>query len=684
MNPIDPIAQVAVPRPLRTLLSYSLPDGQNPPPGTRVLVPLGKQQAVGLVISVDTAQASAEENGFALKPVEAILDHAPLPDAHLLELLQWAARYYHHPIGEVIFSALPIALRKPKPLSTRLQKLATVTNLPAPPAGDSAEDRLRSKLLLTDEQQHCLHQIQQWNQQAPLRPILLHGITGSGKTEIYLRLIAPLLAAGQQALVIVPEIGLTPQLLQRFQRFFADTPLACLHSGLSDGERLKAWLQARSGQARIIIGTRSAIFAPAPQLGLIVIDEEHDASLKQQEGFRYHARDLAIKRAQMLSIPIVMGSATPALESLYNAQTGRFHYVRLNRRPGASVTPALNIQDTRPFELQAGLAPPSLQAIRQTLARGEQVMVFLNRRGFAPTLFCPSCGWHASCNHCSVNMTWHARRNRLVCHHCGAEQATPAQCPACKNPNLTTQGQGTERLELSLQTSFPGFPVVRIDRDTTSRKGELEAKLTTVRSNEPLILVGTQMLAKGHDFPNLTLVIILDIDHSLLSTDYRALERLGQLLVQVAGRAGRADKPGRVILQTSQPDHPLLHQLVGHGYTPYARQLLEERQRWHFPPFGHQALIRANSSASMEKALKFLDNISQRLASTEGADLQRLGPTPAPVEKRANRYRAQLLLGSRQRAVLHTALHQLLQTDSKLPGRSGIRWSVDIDPIEFS
>ncbi|SDZ98551.1 replication restart DNA helicase PriA [Thiothrix caldifontis] len=685
MNQERHITQVAVPRPLRTLLSYTLSTEQQPAPGTRVLVPFGKQYAVGLVMSTATVATDAADNSFMLKAVETILDATPLADPHLLELLQWAARYYHHPVGEVIFSALPGALRKPKPLSSRLQKwlAAPPTCLAAEPNPDGNE-RLPNTLLLTDEQQQCLHSIQQWNQQTPRRPILLHGITGSGKTEIYLRLIEPLFTAGKQVLVIVPEIGLTPQLLLRFARFFGDTPMACLHSGLSDGERLKAWLQARSGAARLIIGTRSAIFTPAPHLAMIVIDEEHDASLKQQEGFRYHARDLAIKRAQMLDIPIVMGTATPSLEALYNAQTSRFHYVRLNQRPGTTRKPDLHIQDTRPFELQAGLTPHSLQAIRQTLARGEQAMVFLNRRGFAPTLFCPACGWHASCQHCSANLTWHARRNRLVCHHCGAEQATPLQCPVCKNPKLTTQGQGTERLELTLQTTFPAALVVRIDRDSTSRKGQLEDKLSTVRGNDPLILVGTQMLAKGHDFPNLTLVVILDIDQSLLSTDYRALERLGQLLVQVAGRAGRADKPGRVILQTSQPEHPLLHQLVGQGYTPFARQLLEDRKRWHFPPFGYQALIRASSTASMEKALQFLEHISQRLLTIDSATIQRLGPIPAPLEKRANRYRAQLLLSSQQRAALHAALHQLLQQATTLPGRSGVRWSIDIDPIEFS
>jgi primosomal protein N' (replication factor Y) len=674
MTETTQIAHIAIPRPLRTSLSYLLAEGIQATVGARVLVPLGKHHTVGLLLALEAQSPTLPTTDFNLKTVDTVLDNAPLPDAHLLELLQWAARYYHHPIGEVLFSALPIALRKAKPLPKRMQKW-----LQANPKQEPATIPTDG-LYLTDEQTQCIETLQQWHTEIPPRPTLLHGITGSGKTEIYLRLIVPLIAAGQQALVIVPEIGLTPQLLQRFARFFGDTPTVCLHSGLSDGERLQAWLQARSGQARIIIGTRSAIFTPAPHLGLIVVDEEHDASLKQQEGFRYHGRDLAIKRAHLLGIPVVLGTATPSLESLYNVQTGRFHYQRLNQRPGAASSPGLQIQDIRPFDLQAGLSPASLQAIRRTLARGEQAMVFLNRRGFAPTLYCPACGWHASCAHCSVNMTWHARRNRLVCHHCGAEQATPNVCPTCHNPKLTTQGHGTERLELALQSHFPDFPVIRIDRDTTSRKGELAAKLDTVRTNEPLILVGTQMLAKGHDFPNLTHVTILDIDQSLLSTDYRALERLGQLLVQVAGRAGRADKPGQVILQTSQPEHPLLHQLIGQGYTPFARQLLEERKRWGFPPYGHQALIRASSTSSMEKALHFLQHISQLLTFQE---IQRLGPTPAPLEKRANRYRAQLLLSSTQRATLHTALNTLTQHEKQLPGRSAVRWSIDVDPIEF-
>lgn len=669
------IIHVAVPRPLRTTLSYILSEGEQAAVGYRVSVPLGKQLSAGLITKLEKYHTGADEN-FGLKAVHAVLDEIALPDTHWLELLEWATRYYHHPIGEALFSALPVMLRKPKSLSKRMQKLLTTT------PEKNQYPKPHSRLVLSEEQQHCLQSIQQWNQAKTPRPILLHGITGSGKTEIYLHLITPLLTKGRQALVVVPEIGLTPQLLARFARFFPDANIVCLHSGLSDGDRLKAWLQARSGQANIIIGTRSAVFTPAPHLGLIIVDEEHDASLKQQEGFRYHGRDLAIKRAQMLKIPVILGTATPSLESIYNVQTGRYHHIRLHQRPGTARPPSLQIQDTRPFTLEAGLTPPSLQTIRATLQRGEQVMIFLNRRGFAPALFCPSCGWQASCPHCSVNMTWHARRNRLVCHHCGAEHSTPTACPACHNPKLTTQGQGTERLELVLQATFTDFPVIRIDRDSISRKGELEDKLNTIRSNAPLILVGTQMLAKGHDFPNLTLVVILDIDQSLLSTDYRALEKLGQLLVQVAGRAGRAEKPGQVILQSSQPEHPLLHQLVGQGYTAFARQLLEERKRWHYPPFGYHALIRANAS-SMEKAIKLLDHINQLLAHSDHP-IQRLGPVPAPLEKRANRYRAQLLLGSRQRASLHNAVQYILTQETKLPGRSSVRWSVDIDPIDFA
>lgn len=694
------LVQVAIPRPIHSTLSYLLPensassdttllDAANRWLGRRVAVPLGKQETAGIILQCSHYEPNTAPDTdthaqptFTLKTLTQVLDEVALVDAHLLALLEWAARYYHHPIGEVVFTALPLALRQAKPLGKRAQALLnspTTVVIPTPTA---------TGVTLTAEQQQCLATMQTWLQTAPPKPILLHGITGSGKTEIYLHLMTQVLAQNQQVLVIVPEIGLTPQLLARFTHFFTETAMVCLHSGLSDGERLKAWLKARSAQARIIIGTRSAIFTPAPQLGLIVVDEEHDASLKQQDSFRYHARDLAIKRAQMLGIPVILGTATPSLESLHNTQSSRFHYCRLNQRPGMARTPNVQLQDVRPFSgiLQAGLTPPSLQAMRNTLLRGEQVMVFLNRRGFAPALYCQSCGWQAACPHCSVNMTWHARRNRLVCHHCGVEHPTPSICPQCHQTQLTTQGQGTERLELVLQNHFATYPMIRIDRDVTRRKGELEAKLATVRTNEPLVLVGTQMLAKGHDFPNLTLVIILDTDQSLHSTDYRALERLGQLLVQVAGRAGRADKAGQVILQTAQPEHPLLNYLLGQGYGAFATQLLTDRQRWAYPPFTYQALIRASSPHSMEKALDFLQQISPLIMAEQPTltALQCLGPVPAPLEKRANRYRAQLLLTSRQRPVLHAALHRLQQHENRLAGRSTVHWSIDVDPIEFS
>ena len=669
------LAQIVVPRPFRTALTYLVPTDLKLQVGTRVVVPLAKQQSIGLVLALNSIDPEAN-TASNLKPLDAILDADALVDAHLLQFLQWAAEYYHHPLGEVIFHALPANLRKPKPVSKRLQPL-----LPAQPAAANRANSSHSSLNLSDEQAACLSQLQTWT--AEHKPILLHGITGSGKTEIYLRLMQPLIAKGEQVLMLVPEIGLTPQLLQRVSEFFAGISIVNLHSGLSDGERLKAWLRARNGSAQIIIGTRSAVFTPAPQLELIIIDEEHDASFKQQEGFHYHGRDLAIKRAAMLKIPLLLGTATPALETLQNVAAKRFHYAKLEQRPGSTRLPKLLLQDTRQLNLHAGLTPPSLQALEQTLARGEQAMVFLNRRGFAPTLHCPTCGWQASCPHCSVNLTYHARRHRLLCHHCGFEQVTPEHCPSCHNPSITTIGHGTERLEISLQQQFADYPVLRIDRDATQTKQALTDKLEQVYSNVPLILVGTQMLAKGHDFPNLTLVVILEIDQSLFSTDYRALERLGQLLIQVSGRAGRADKPGQVILQTSQPDNPFLHQLISQGYAPFAQHLLEARKRWHFPPFSYQALIRASHMQSMEKVMLWLEQVSQHITALGLNSVHCLGPTPAVIEKRANRYRAQLLLSSPKRAPLHSALYHLTQ---QLPvsGRSGMRWSIDIDPIDFT
>jgi primosomal protein N' (replication factor Y) len=675
-------------------------------------------------------------NQYKLKPIKALIDREALLDAHLLELIQWAARYYQHAIGEVVFTALPNALRagKPLPQTVTWQALAkpeaatlvkrakrqaelyqwlsqqptaasasaihsylgdgwravlgalidkglVEEKLSQPQATKPSLGKVTAKLELSEQQQTCLEQCSNWMQTANPQPILLHGVTGSGKTEIYLRLIEQVLAQGLQTLVLVPEIGLTPQLVQRFADHFPEQRISSLHSGLNDTERLQAWMEARSGQADIVIGTRSAVFTAFAHLGLIIIDEEHDTSLKQQEGFRYHGRDLAIKRAQMLNIPILMGTATPALETLHNADQGRYHYLRLEQRPGRARQPSLEVQDIRGHHLHSGLSKLTLQAIERTLERNEQAMLFINRRGFAPMLLCPACGWLAHCPACSANMTYHARKSRIICHHCGADERAESHCPACNHPQLITQGHGTERIELVLQQYFPETPVVRIDRDTTSRKGSLERHLDTVRNTERLLLVGTQMLAKGHDFPNLTLVVILDVDAALLSSEYHALERFGQLLTQVAGRSGRADKAGHVILQTTQPQHPMLLTLLQNGYLAFARQLIEERKRWQFPPFSFQALIRAEA-AEMDQALQLLEHIRALIPQQEGVLL--MGPVPAPLEKRAERYRAQLLIQTDTRNLRHACLNYLTIQEKTIPNQKSIRWSIDIDPVELS
>ncbi len=541
-----------------------------------------------------------------------------------------------------------------------------------------------TKLELTDEQQSCIQQID------AAKPYLLHGVTGSGKTEVYLRTIEPILKAHQQVLILVPEIGLTPQLLSRFVDYFSpanfthDQPvnIAIMHSKLSDGERMMAWLAAKTGQLDVLIGTRSAVFAPMPRLGMIIIDEEHDSSLKQQEGFRYHARDLAVKRAYDLSIPIILGSATPSLETLHNSDLQRYHYLHLSKRPGARAHPTVLVQDIRGLPLDSGVCSPLLSAIREHIAAGNQVMLFLNRRGFAPTLLCPKCGWHAECPGCDANMTYHSNSQRLKCHRCDFERPVDNSCPECGNTHITTRGQGTERIEQKLQTHFPDTQIIRVDRDTTSRKGALQQKLDLVNQGEAAILIGTQMLAKGHDFPNLTLVGILDVDQSLFSTDFRAWERLAQLIIQVSGRAGRAEKKGTVMLQTTQPDHPFFQTLLSQGYLAIAQQSLSERKNWYFPPYSYQALIRANA-AKQENAIGFLRKVKEQLEPYQSNDFVLLGPAPSPIEKRANRYRAQLLVTAVTRKQLHQALGLLIQNSSSIRKTGAVRWSVDVDPIDY-
>ena len=732
------ILHVAIPRPLYSLFDY-LPatnSTQEPKVGCRVRVPFGNTQITGFIIEISTT--SIHES---LRPIDELLDTDPLLDEQTLKLLQWSSEYYHHPLGDVIQNAIPIALRgkrkvpinycwqinsestdnyksllsrSPKQLAVyealslcadglmaselklgfgagwrnlikQLEKKQLINQQEAsasfPLMTGAIDDSKR--LTLTDEQSQCLESITTLCQAEKPKPILIHGITGSGKTEVYLRAMTPVLQDHKQVLILVPEIGLTPQLLSRFKAYFPQHHIAVLHSGLAAVERMQAWLSAQSGQAHILIGTRSAVFTPMPKLGMVVIDEEHDSSLKQQEGFRYHARDLAVKRCYDQNIPILLGSATPSIESLHNVNLKRYHYLRLNKRPGASQSPTIVLQDIRGLPLEAGISPPLLKEAKQHLNEGNQVMLFLNRRGFAPAIYCPQCGWHAQCSSCDSNMTYHSKHHRLICHHCDYNRSVDANCPDCNFSHITTKGQGTERIESILQTHFPSTQLIRIDRDTTSRKGELAKKLAIIHKGNPAILIGTQMLAKGHDFPNLTLVGILDVDQSLFSTDFRAQERLAQLVIQVSGRAGRANKKGKVILQSCQPEHPFFSTLLSQGYLAIVKQSLHERKTWHFPPHAHQALIRANAE-KQHHALAFLQQLKVSIEPFQSLEVVLLGPAPSPQEKRADRYRMQLLITTEKRGQLHHIVKVLTKQAGKTKKTGKVRWSVDIDPIDYN
>ena len=512
------------------------------------------------------------------------------------------------------------------------------------------------------------------------RIFLLHGVTGSGKTEVYLRAIESVIASEKQALVLVPEIALTPQLVARFQERFA-TSMAVLHSSLNDTERLVAWRAARSGAAAIVIGTRSAVFAPLKAPGIVIVDEEHDQSYKQQEGFRYSARDLAIARAQRHDIPVVLGSATPSLESLARAKKQPGALIELPDRAGNAQPPRLRLVDLRKHAQSEGIATPTAQSIKQHLDANGQVLLYLNRRGFAPVLFCPSCGWSAACSRCDARMTVHRRTGKLVCHHCGHESAIPELCASCHSPAKPV-GEGTERIEDTVARLFPDAPIARIDRDSIRRKGDLEAALDRIHGGQARILVGTQMLTKGHHFPNVTLAVVLNADQGLFGADFRAAERLAQNIVQVAGRAGRAERAGEVLIQTEYPEHPLLVSLLNHGYSAFAEQALLEREQAHWPPFARLALLRAEA-ATMETAMSFLGSTRELARDAKAAAVRILGPVAAPMPRRAGRYRAQLLLHAPSHTPLQNLLMRLLPQAESLSQAKKVRWSVDVDPLEL-
>ena len=540
----------------------------------------------------------------------------------------------------------------------------------------SGQLSLGEKPVLTDEQAASVEAITATL--GGFRCHLLDGITGSGKTEVYLRLAEKTLEQGRQVLILVPEIGLTPQLLRRFRQRFGLDPVVS-HSAVAAGERLGAWAAALRGEAQLFIGTRSALFLPLSRPGLLIIDEAHDSSFKQQDGFRYAAADVAVKRAQALDVPVVLGTATPSLETVHNADLGRFAHHRLRERATGAREPAWRVVDLKQQRLEAGLSPPVLEAMDETLARGEQVLVFLNRRGYAPVLLCHDCGWHGSCRHCDANLTWHRQSRRLHCHHCGAVEPAPRFCPDCSADALEGAGEGTEQLEGFLSRRLPDVPLHRVDRDRVRRKGELEAVVDAVRAGDPCVLVGTQMLAKGHHFPRVTLVVVVNLDQALYSADFRATERLGQLLVQVAGRAGREERPGTVILQTHHPDHEGLQRLLREGYESFSRGLLEERRLAALPPFGFQATLRAEAQ-DRGAVQRFLD---EALAAWNGPPGTAFGPLPAMMERRGGRLRWHLLLQATNRAQLQGWLDQWLPRLQSLPSARKVRWALDLDPQEF-
>jgi primosomal protein N' (replication factor Y) len=731
MSATAPIARVAVPGPLHELFDYRLPAGAAPAPGTRVRVPFGRGHRIGVVIECadhsDIPQAR-------LRDIDSLLDDAPLFPGELLEFIVWASRYYHHPLGDCLETAMPALLRQGRParparerqwrltdegrdtdaneilrraprqaaLLVRLQRYGEVSARNFPDwEGDwrGGLARLVDKGLAHTEDSPAFGLVQgRGDEPAPtLNPdqqrvveavagapgfeaLLVEGVTGSGKTAVYLEAIEAVVRRGQQALVIVPEIGLTPQLLDRFAARLA-APIAVLHSGLSDGERLGAWLAARAGEAAVVLGTRSAVFTPLARPGLVVVDEEHDASLKQQDGFRYSARDLALARAKRLDIPVLLGSATPSLESLHNAGQGRYRHLQLPNRATGAPMPRFRLLDVRGRPMSEGLSEPLLDHVGRHLEAGGQVLLFLNRRGYAPVLLCHECGWLAECERCDARLTYHHGRGHLRCHHCDYQRRVDAACPHCGSADLRPLGLGTERVEAALEAAFPDTSLVRIDRDSTRRRGEFERRMGAARDGAARLLLGTQMLAKGHHLPDVTLVGIIDADQGLFGADFRAAERLAQLIVQVAGRAGRAERPGEVAIQTHYPEHPLLQTLIRDGYPAFAAAALAERIAAGMPPARHLALLRAEA-VDRDTPRRFLEQARSLSESNGACGVERLGPVPAPMERRAGRYRAQLLLQSEHRASLHALLARWVPGLRHLPLARKVRWSLDVDPAE--
>ena len=729
------IARVALPVPLDKQFDYLIPSHLFPIIGGRVSVPFGRQTKVGIVTAMVNDSEFSEQQ---LKPIKEVLDHHPVWPSSLYSLLTWCSQFYQYPLGDTLFNALPTALRKGKAADFsalvewqltskgrdqfmhgfgRAVKQAKVMHMLE--GGSVAhqeflDQEITSTTLKAVEEKGWIESIerkptiQKWDTEVEAnvdKPrlnaeqaiaiatvlsvegfgcYLLEGVTGSGKTEVYLNLIKPVLAAGKQALVLVPEIGLTPQTINRFRKRF-NVPVEVIHSGLNDTERLNAWLSARDKAAGIVIGTRSALLTPFSDLGIIIVDEEHDSSYKQQDSLRYHARDVAVMRANKEQIPIVLGSATPALETLHNALSGKYHHLVLSQRAGNALPTTNKVLDVKGLYLESGLSAPLIAEMRKHLDAGNQVMLFLNRRGYSPALMCHECGWTAECKRCDAYYTYHHNSNEIRCHHCGSQQPVIHQCQGCGSRHLVTVGVGTEQLENQLAHLFPEYKTIRIDRDSTRRKGSLESALKSIRNGEYQILIGTQMLAKGHHFPDVTLVALLDVDGSLFSSDFRAPERLAQLFIQVAGRAGRASKQGEVVLQTHHPEHTLLQSLLGLDYSNFAQTALQERKVAMLPPFSYLTLFRAEANNS-QLVEDFLRQVRYTLEAHPLFDhyCQVLGPTPAPLAKRAGKYRWQLLLQTQSRPMMQKLLSSAKPAINLLPSAKKVRWSLDIEPQDLS
>ena len=727
------IVRVALAVPLPRFFDYLYPPDLTPIVGGRVLVPFGSQKRVGIVVDLPASSDVAKEK---LKPIIDVLDAESLFNSTTWDWLAWSANYYRAALGDVLFQALPVKLRNGESAVKNDRTFWRITDL-GKQALESGELKRAKKqiealnLLLTQDLEKGNNEIssaiwsalkgkdyveeiivpteqKSWQQALGDNPLvnldnrltlnkqqalafsqllfqegfnvwLLEGVTGSGKTEIYLQYIEEVLKKGKQVLVLVPEIGLTPQTVRRFQARF-NVEIDVLHSNLNDTQRLNVWERARTGQSAIVIGTRSALFTQFSDLGLIILDEEHDGSFKQQDGWRYHARDLGIVLAQKLNIPILLGSATPSLESVNNVQNGKYHHLVLSKRAGNATALRQFVIDLKHQRIQNGLSEPLLQRMQEHLEKGNQVLLFLNRRGFAPVLLCHECGWIDECHHCEKPYTYHQHQRVLRCHHCGAQKTVPMQCGHCGSTHLVTTGLGTEQLEETLKARFPQYNIARIDRDSTARKGKLEGYLEDIQQGKSQILIGTQMLAKGHHFPNVTLVALVNVDNALFSLDFRAEERLAQLYVQVAGRSGRAEKQGEVVLQTHYPDHPLLTTLLEKGYQAFAEETLKLRHNMGLPPFSFQALFKAQCRHS-EEAENALSQLASFFYEQKIEGLQVLGPIPAPFSKKAGQYRWQLLLQHVSRKQLQAALSRY---SPELIKSSQVRLILDVDPLDLS